>query len=74
MEELKEKLSFDVEDYVYADDMLFIVKEELAVTLIKELKRVSEDYRLILNAKKSGVLRVKNAYKEGDIAGIPVVK
>lgn len=62
-----------MEQYAYADDLLFIIREDQVEETISKLKEVSQRFRLILNCKKSGLLRVKNTYRAGEVLGIPFV-
>lgn len=76
MEELKEKMGESVYWYkLYADDLVFICSRFVLGRLIRNFKKITKKYGLILNPKKSGIFLLKKRnYTEDEIEGIPLVK
>lgn len=63
IEELTKKCQFEFKYFFYADDKVFLVKEEHLCVLIKNLYEFSENYNLTINENKSGIFPVKNHKK-----------
>lgn len=64
---------------MYADDMSYFVHHSQTAASIIWLKKISAEFGLILNEKKSGILPVKDFYKKcklgdiNEIEGIAIV-
>lgn len=76
MTRLKKECGFDIWYLLYADDLVFIAHHSEINKLIKALKKVMLNFNLILNPKKSGIMRIrKHIYPIVDnIEGIPFVE
>ncbi len=61
---------------VYADDLVFITNHSNLRGVLKQMRRTANDFGLILNEKKSGILAVQRHRKLGEVQeidGFPVI-
>ena len=69
LKELCHNKNIKFEYYLYADDMVFIIKHRLIPSFLSTLQKVLSNHDLILNPNKCAIVKVKNhkGNDEGEI-------